>query len=379
MDIVSDGTARSRQLTWPVEQNALAGWGSASGGATFAWPCWSPDARFIACFVEQAEASPTTHVAVMEVDGVHEHRLQPLIDRMPVHLQWSPDGSRVAVLVQYEDLLELWVADVSPRPTELRLVAEGSPLFFGWACGGRRIVLHVGDEASDSARVEVRDVAGDSDDIVFRLPPSNFCVPFSVERDGEERILYVIRRHDQSQLVSAGLDGEDVVGLAVLPGLVALVPTPDGQRVAFASAPDADGSPYAGIQGVSTDGVGHPVAHTDEPVLAFFWRPAGARAMWVRWDTGRQSIRWFVQLETGETREVGRFRPTRDQYFYLHFFEQFARSHSSVSADDRWLVWAGHPTDDSSAGPAVFLTDLGDPSAEPTAVCAGTYAVFAPR
>jgi hypothetical protein len=317
-------------------------------------------------------------VAVVEVDGVREHRLSPLAERMPIHCQWSPDGKRVAVLVQFEEQLELWVAEISDRAGPLRLVAEGSPLFFGWAEGGRRIVLHVGDNGVGLARIEVRDVAGDADDIVFRIPPSNFCVPFTHGSPQEERILYVVQRGADSQVVSADVDGEDVLGLGTARGLVALVPSLEGDRVAFAAAPDAEGSPYESVKWVHTDGQGQPHLLVEGRIVAFFWRRGHREPCWVVLDADQRHMRWFAGQGQEAPLELGRSLPTRDQYFHLHFFEQFVRSHALTSADGRWLVWASHDPAVDEAGPTIFLTDLEGSSPTPAPVCPGSYAVFAP-
>lgn len=326
----------------------------------------------------QDDHAPATCVAVVEVDGVREHRLPPLPERLPIHCQWSPDGQRIAVLVQFEELLELWVAEVGEQAGPLRLVADGSPLFFGWAVGGERLVLHIGDSGVGTARLEVRDVVGDADDVVFRIPPSNFCVPFTVGANASERVLYVIQRDQSSQLVSADLEGEDVLGLGVINGLVALVPSDGRDCVAYAAAPDADGSPYMGVECVGTDGFGSPTSWIDGPVLAFFWRPKHQRPLWVKHERDRRHVRWFMERAEGGPVEVGRCLPTRDTFFHLHFFEQFVRSHPLASNDGRWIVWASHDAEVDERGPTVFLTDLDAdaPSARP--VCPGSYAVFAP-
>jgi len=114
------------------------------------------------------------------------------------------------------------------------------------------------------------------------------------------------------------------------------------------------------------------------PNLAFFWPRSVDGPMWVQWDAGRQNTRWMCGTAPNVARELGRFRPTRDQYFHFHFFEQFARSHPLVSPDGRWVVWAGHTDEDTGAGPSIFLTDLHDEQGGGRPVCAGSYAVFAP-
>ncbi len=373
-----DGHTESRQITWSLQVSTESRWGVGVGGTTTMWPCWSPRGGRIACFVDQVDSdnTPRTRVAVLEVDGVHEHRLAPLPDRMPIHLQWSPDGSRLGVLVQFEEQLELWVADTESRSGELRLVTEGSPLFFAWARGGDNVVLHVGDPGDSEARLEVRDIVGDDDDIVFRIPPGNFCVPFVHSASDEERVLYVIQRHHDSQVVSARLDGEDVLGLGVSRGLLALVPTPDGSAVAFAAAPDADGSPYERVQVVPTNGFGAPTDLIESPVLAFFWRPQHAEPCWAALDRDRRHVLWFAGHPDGPT-QLARTLPTRDQYFHLHFFEQFACSHSLVSSDGRWMAWASHEPEDDETGPTVYLTDLNASNPIPVPICPGSYAVFA--
>ena len=387
LTVSPDGSVASRQVTWSTHASPLALWGG-GGDDGNVWPCWSPDGRRLACFVSKSddEVAHETQVAIVEVDGVQERRLPVLSGRMPIHVQWSPDGARLAVLVQFEDHLELWVAPMEPEVGSLRLVAEGSPLFFGWATGGRHVVLHVGDGGTTSSRLEVRDLVGDDDDVVFRVPPGNFCVPFTVPDPTGERVLYVVRHEHRTQLVSARLDGEDLLGLGLSDGLLAAVPSADGSRVAFSSTPDADGTPYDGISVVPADGTADPVHPVDAPAVAFFWPPTQASPpeeapvapLWVQWDTGRQSMRWMAAQAGGAVRELGRFRPTRDQFFHLHFFEQFARSHDLISPCGRWLVWAGHAADGSGGGPCVFLADLTRPDRPPRPVCDGTYAVFAP-
>ncbi len=380
LTILPDGTTATRQFTWSIRASTGMLWGVEGAGSSASWPCWSPDGTQIACFIQSFSETEDaeTRVAVVEVDGVREHRFAPLVDRMPIHCQWSPDGMRLAVLVQFEELLELWIAEVGAEASPLRLVAEGSPLFFGWAEHGRRVVLHIGDNGSGDARLEVRDVVGDDDDVVFRIPPSNFCVPFAVAVGAEERVLYVVQRGQHSQIASADLHGEDVLGLGVADGLVALVPSESAARVAFAAAPDADGSPYTTVQCVSVDGSDNPGPFIDGPVVAFFWRPQHGQPIWVTHEGDQRHIQWHCGQPDGEALSLGRCVPTRDTYFHLHFFEQFVRSHPLTSHDGRWLVWASHDAAVDSTGPMVFLTDLNADNPRARPVCPGSYAVFAP-
>jgi len=375
-----DGPGPSQQVSWTTSLSAMTGWGGGPGGVEATWPCWAPGQARVACFVaSSAETGTGTQIALSEVDGVHEHRLPVLDGRMAIHLQWSPDARKVAVLVQHDELLEVWVSDATDPSAQPRLVAEGSPLFFAWWGDGRGLVLHVGDGSDGPARLELRDVDGDGDDVVFRIPPGSFCAPLTVPSPTGERVVYVIPRADGSQLVSADLEGEDVLGLVILPGLVAAVAEPGGDRIACAGAPDADGSPYEGVWVVPADGRAPPRQVVTGPLTAFFWRPGHDAIIYACWDTGRRQLHWRMAAFGEEPVDIAVFRPTRDTYFHLHFFEQFVASHPLVSPCGRWLVWAGHVEDEDEPDPFVHLADL---SVSPPAVQRverGSYAVFAPR
>lgn len=375
-----DGAGAPRQVSWTTSLSAMTGWGGGPGGVEATWPCWAPGQSRVACFVASSAGNGDgTQIALSQVDGVHEHRLPMLDGRMAIHLQWSPDARKVVVLVQHGEHLEVWVSDATDPAAMPRLVAEGSPLFFSWWGGGRGLVLHVGDGSEGTSRLELRDVDGDGDDVVFRIPPGSFCAPFTVLTRTGERVVYVISRPDGSQLVSTDLNGEDVLGLVVLPGLVAAVAEPGGDRIACAGAPDANGSPYEGIWVVPADGREEPVQIVHEPVMAFFWRPQHDAIIYARWDTGRRKLRWRIVDLGEEPVDIASFRPTRDTYFHLHFFEQFVVSHPLVSPCGRWIVWAGHVDDVEDPDPFVHLADLSVSPPRVHAVDRGSYAVFAPR
>jgi hypothetical protein len=70
-----------------------------------------------------------------------------------------------------------------------------------------------------------------------------------------------------------------------------------------------------------------------------------------------------------------------DQKFFLHYFEQFAVSHSPVSADGERLVFASHPNPRGAIADStshICMVDL-TASTPRTEVCVpGDFAVFSP-
>lgn len=383
--VAQPGGAAPVQVSWPKALDGLGRWGGASAADEASWPCWSPDGRWLACFqVRTHGPSAGTTVAAVETDGVEERILHRFTDRVPIHLQWSPIGGTVAVLMQHTESLELWICQLDGRPA--RLIAAGSPLFFHWTLDGAALVLHVGDGDDEPSRIELRHLDEDLDDRVFRVAPGSFCTPLVAGQGVGARVVYAIRRGPRTQLVSGGLDGEGLLGLDVVDGLAAVVLDAQGTRVAYSSAPapGANGIPYQGIRVVDING-GEPRQLVEGPVLAFHWCPTGRRMVWCQWGAERNRLAWFVvDADGGAPRRLAHFWPTRDQLFQLHFFEQFARSHPAISPSGEWLVWAGHEDSPEGKGevshraPLCRVLRLDDPEAVPQVVGPGSYAVFGP-
>ena len=165
---------------------------------------------------------------------------------------------------------------------------------------------------------------------------------------------------------------------------MALLPAPNGAPLlAVACAPKGESTPYRGIDLVHLD-TGETRALTSGDCLAFFWAPTGEYLLYAVVDSDANCLLWHkVDVETGTNVALGSFWPTRDMLFFLHFFDQYAGSHSLVSPDGRWLAYAGYPAGggqaDLSSPPQIFLKDVTDPTRPPERVARGSFAVFANR
>ena len=118
------------------------------------------------------------------------------------------------------------------------------------------------------------------------------------------------------------------------------------------------------------------------PCLAWFWSPLADFLIYVVVDGPNNCLQWYrVWVNGGEPQALGSFWPTRDMLFFLHFFDQYATSHSPISADGRWLCWAGYPAGggqaDLSGAPQIYVRDLDSDEAAP-AIADGSFAVFGP-
>jgi hypothetical protein len=174
--------------------------------------------------------------------------------------------------------------------------------------------------------------------------------------------------------------GEQLREVAALVGLVAVLPTADPDWVLASSAPRGEGSLYQGIHRIWLSEA-ELEQLVEEDNLAFFADPQQNRLIYAVRDPARGCLWWkLLDLRSGAQRAVAPFWPTREQKFYLHFFEQYAMSHPALSPDGRYLCWASHPDPRHSEGrdPQVWVADLEHPEERPRAVAEGSFAVFSP-
>jgi hypothetical protein len=182
--------------------------------------------------------------------------------------------------------------------------------------------------------------------------------------------------------VRSALDGTQSRILWSSEGLLAVAPAPHGRAlVAISAAPRGEGSPYEGIVLIDVED-GTTRALTEASCLAFFWCPTGESILYAVVDKAQNCVTWHRVGLDGEHRVVATFWPTRDLLFYLHFFDQYAQSHPVVSADGRWLTFAGYPAGggqaDLSAPPRIYVKDLHDLERPALEVGNGQFAVFPP-
>ena len=374
--INTDGTNR-RQVTWSKLPSALSMWGASAGRDTCSWPGFSPDGRWLICFQAEGEDGLSkARICAVEVDGVEERLLAELTGQLPIYAQWNEASDQIAFLVQEEDELQLWLC-VLDEVGQARIVDNGVPLFFSWAPGGGRVMLHAGDLRRQSGRLVLRSVEPVGEDLVFEDTPGSFCTPLYA--DGW--LVFVTSKGWLSNVCISRPDGSDKRVLASMEGLLAVIPSPDGRSVAIAAAPGGEGSPYKGIWLISTSG-GEIVPVLTEECQAFFWGPDSTFIVFANLDAEQKCFRWKkLSLESRAVTSLGPFWPSRDQLFYLHFFEQYTLSHPPISPDGRTMIFSGHPNPESGRDPTplMWTIDLHAEHPSPVELTRGSFGTYPPR
>ncbi len=379
--VSTDGSGLT-QLTSPIGAGTGA-WGlGRKAQEAWSWPTWSHDASWIAAFSVEPGDQQTgpARVRALSVDGIRELEWAELQGSAPVYLQWHRSGDALMVLLQQGEELAMGVLR-REHLGRMRTIEHGVPLFFNWAPDGSRLACHIGAPRGGPGRLLLRDPLGVAEDILFDEAGGSFCAPVWCG----DLLAYAIRPDGDplSTVVVSNPDGTGRRALLARRGLLALVAAPDGLPfLAVSHAPRGEGTPYRGIERVDLD-TGEVCRVVEDDLLAFFWAPGGEWLLTVQVDKQENCLRCHrVDAETGASTFLVTFWPTRDLLFFLHFFEQYASSHSLLSPDGRYLVYAGYPAGggqaDLSSPPRIYVKDTLHPDVPVTEVGRGSFAVYAP-
>jgi Tol biopolymer transport system component len=316
-----------------------------------------------------------TSVFSFAADGVESWELAGLSGKMPIYGNWSPRGDAFAALVQHgEQNLSLEIIRFDGLGKTIPLVS-GAPLFWSWSPRGDRLAVHVGGSrrASAEARVVILDALSGQTVHLVTDRPGEFRVPAWAPHD--DLLAYVEQDpqgHDTLSLLDVVTGEKGPVSGGE--GGTAVVWSPDGHTLAFAHATRPGSSFFAPIRALDLSS-GRTATLLEAPVVGFFWSPQNEALLYVSLDSGRNYLRWHRLLRSsGETSELARFLPSREQMFVLSFFDQYTLSHPPLAPDGKTLAFAGYLINPSASATAaqVYLLPL-DHSAEPRPVAPGDF------
>jgi len=354
------------RLTWPWEE-MVAG---APVGLSYAWPTCSRNGRRVLALARRG--ADRHFLYVVDVDGVIAEEVAALGQAAPIYANWSPDGTRVAVLLQRGGTLSLDVVALAGA-REPRTVARGAPLFWSWSPDGRTLAVHSGQSVDDmgvGGTVLVDAESGRPIEVLSRVLAPYRAPSWSA--DG--RWLAFARLAERgTRLVLTNVESGERCTREVEPGPIAFVWHPRRSILAYVLA--RDDAPHVYQRIVCLDLQGERERVIARPAIACAWHPDAPRLFRLAVDQARDALVWQYEDDEAPPATIVRFVPTREIVFAASFFDQYAGSHAAVAPDGSMLALAGRlPDETGSEVPHVYT--VGVESREVTRVGEGITAVW---
>jgi WD40 repeat protein len=325
------------------------------------WPTWSPGGERLAFFRYElaGEEVQRTSVCFSSFDGALVSEMYGLPAGVPIYMCWSPDGQRLAVLVQESRELYLRVVEAGDDQAVLT-VAQGAPLYFAWHPDSRGLVIHTGGGGLASSRARVVWVRLERGQATYSnftgSPAADFRAPAWSDRRGAATLAFT--QGEGSEIVLQS-DPDAVREVLASAGAgPAFVWSDDGERLAFASrSPDLGGA-YATISVCeASDGSVKEVA--EGPSLAFFWCPDGRRLAYTGGEMGGRMMNvQLVDIVSGEHTTLGWVRPSRDLMLLLGHFDQYRQSARLFSPAGDEMVLAASIAQEQGNGAVPTLRQI---------------------
>ena len=339
---------------------------------TYSWPTWSPNNEQLAYFVRHAEDGPAS-VHTVSIDGVESWERAGLDQNAPIYGNWSPQADRFTVLVQRgERQLSLETINMA-QPGHTTSLLTGAPLFWSWSPQGQLVAAHVGSDPTSGQVLLIEPTTGNRVREVCQHP-GTFRAP-TWSPDGT-LLTYVERTTDGVQTLRLfDVQSGETAPISQTSGMTAALWSPDGQALAFGSTQRQGSLLFPSLHMLDLSS-GQITTLLETPVAGFLWSPLGAYLFYLSVDTQHSHLRWHrYDCESGESVELVRFLPSREQTLQFSFFDQYAGSHPLLSPDGTMLTFTGHLLGQTTTGtdtsPTVHVLPL-TPPFTPQAVAPGS-------
>ncbi|MGH7965651.1 MAG: hypothetical protein ACRERD_28190, partial [Candidatus Binatia bacterium] len=347
------------------------------------WPAWAPDGSRVACFGVHGPTESTLETSLYAVaaDGIESWELARLSGGVPIYGNWSPRGDMFAALIQ-RGAAQLSLETVTlARPGQMTSLLKGAPLFWSWSPRGDLLAVHVGggDPQGLTTRVLLLDAASGRVVREVSRQPGEFRVPVWAPQD--DLLAYVEQDADgANRLFLFDVATGEKAPVTITNGATAALWSADGRFLVFGCTSRPGSFVFSQVNLLDLSS-GRVTPLVNAAVTGFFWSPHGEALLYLSLDAQRSHLRWHRLLrESGETTELVRFLPSREQMFIFSFFDQYARSHPPVALDGSALAFAGHLFDaeQSDTTPSrIYVLPLDRPG-EPRPVAPGHFVCWNP-
>lgn len=282
-------------------------------GAVPSQATWSPDRTF-AVWTEVAADGLSGSIAM----GNEESQRRIDGGTIPFFYGFSPDGESLAYLGNDPQGGGVALGILTVSSGAVRLLDAGQPYYLDWSPDGSRLAVH-----ANQTDLYLLDREGNRTDL--DPEPGIFQAPAFLA-DG--RLLIV----SGDKLALLDLESNELTDVASVARFSAFVPSPSGDRIAFTDNPEA--SPGS-LSLVSVDG-GEARRIEEKPVVAFDWSPDGSSLLYLI--ITEEGLVPSVWNESGTSQGDPFIPTRTFFQSYLPFWDQYSRVLTLWKADGSGYV-----------------------------------------
>ena len=284
-----------------------------ANGAVPSQPTWAPDGTF-AVWTEIAADGASASIAM----GNEESQRRIDGGTVPFFYGFSPTGESLAYLGNDPEGggVALGLLDIAAGTA--RLLDSGQPYYLDWSPDGSRLAVHANQ--SDLYLLDDEGTRTELD-----VDPGLFQAPAFLTDD---RLLIV----DGDSLAVLDLDSLEVDPIARVSMFSAFAPSPDGARVAFI---DNDQASPGALSVVSIEN-GQTVRIEEDPVVLFDWSPDGSQLLYLTLTA--EGLAPFVWTDTQVTGGEVFLPTRTFFQSYLPFWDQYSRFLTMWRADGSGFI-----------------------------------------
>jgi TolB protein len=368
----------------------------ANANRRYEWPTWSTDGRLAYFATTQAASGDVTVSAAVALLDAEQPVTEVVYEGQGEvfnYASWSPgdcaDGDAcrdLAILLSGADtgmFVEL-VRVVGATAANSQAIPGGPPFYYSWSPDGSRMLWHRRVESDYQFDV----YSARTNEIETTLPytPGRMNTPDWSPVD--DRLLAAVQGRTRAQSNLAVVADNTMMVLAEdLSGLVSFAWSPDGTKVAYATADRRGHGPLYVVDAATGDVVSRSPG---TGIIAFFWSPDSEKIAYITLATPPGSfnassgvlaaaaqpdvdLAWSVlNVAAGTADRYGGFSPTEAMSYLLSYFDQFAQSHSIWSPDSRHLLYS----EIGRSGPVLSVLDTSRPDSVPFSIKEGVIGIW---
>ena len=338
----------------------------------YQFPAWSPDGSRVAFVGLSQKKGHDQEFSIFTAAPDGSDRVEVFKDEneTPFYLYWSPDSTQLSFLTAGGNENDLALRLVPARGGEAQVVEIGAPIYWAWSPDNSKILIHTGGawKYQPKARVALLDMTGKADGALLSLHPSFFQAP-DWSSDGDQLLLAAETEAGKGDLLLTDSEGQVKESIAHVDGSIAFSWSPDSKYLAYSVGKmvNPEGS-YKRLTVLDPEHPERAITLPENLVLGFFWSPDSRKLAYFVPDVSvrgsedvstRQQVQKRVLLQlrildvnSGDVRQVGKFRPTNEFISILPFFDQYQRSATIWSPDSQKLVLSGK---DEQENPKIYV------------------------